>query len=141
MIDSETEDDSEAHAWVRSHIIGFFATIGVVIGLVIADFEDRRNHRRQSDASVSHGVAGFGAVGRIGGSGTRRVAQCNRRSAGRIFLTVTGLVLLTGAAFGMSNCLQEIREHLKTRDNNPTLMRDFFPLQTALPGGEESGEL
>src|SRR5262249_41984854 len=37
MIDSETEDDSESHAWVRSHVIGFFATIGVVIGLVIAD--------------------------------------------------------------------------------------------------------
>ncbi|HEV8001067.1 MAG TPA: hypothetical protein VGP63_14370 [Planctomycetaceae bacterium] len=141
MIDSETADDSEAHAWVRSHVIGFFATIGVVIGLVIADskIEEIIGQKAmplfRTVLLVSVLLAGLGARALV----AWRSATVDLQ--GRIFLTLTGLVLLTGAAFGMSNCLQEIREHLKTRDSNPTLIRDFFPLQTALPGGEESGEL
>lgn len=141
MIDSETEDNGEAHIWVRSHIIGFFATIGVVIGLVIADskIEEIIGQKAmplfRTVLLVSVLLAGLGARALV----AWRSATVDRQ--GRIFLTLTGLVLLTGAAFGMSNCLQEIREHLKTRDSLPTLTRDFFPLQTALPGGEESGEL
>ncbi len=34
---------------------------------------------------------------------------------GRIFLTVLGLLLLAGAAFGMANCHQEIKEHRSRR--------------------------
>jgi hypothetical protein len=42
---------------------------------------------------------------------------------GRIFLVVTGLVLLTGAAFGLSDCMQEIREHYKALEAGRTVSR------------------
>ncbi|HET6326587.1 MAG TPA: hypothetical protein VFG04_18065 [Planctomycetaceae bacterium] len=138
MIEPETEDDTEARAWVRSHVIGFFATIGVAIGLVIADSKlaeiigDKSMPLFRTVLLVSLLLAGLGARSLV----AWRSATVDLQ--GRIFLTVTGLVLLTGAAFGLSNCLQDIREHLRVRDNRPMLSPDFFPLQTALPRPDSS---
>src|SRR5262249_41168563 len=142
MIESQTEDDTDSGTWVRSHVIGLFATIGVVIGLVIADskIEEIIGQKAiplfRTVLLVSVLLAGLGARALFAWrSGTVDLQ-------GRIFLTLTGLVLLTGAAFGMTNCLQEIREHLKTRDSRPAVTPDIFPLQTAAPAphSDESGE-
>jgi len=142
MIESETDDDTDSGTWVRSHVIGLFATIGVVIGLVIADSKieeiigEKAIPLFRTVLLVSVLLAGLGARALFAWrSGTVDLQ-------GRIFLTLIGLVLLTGAAFGISNCLQEIREHLKTRDSRPTPTRDVFPQQTSAPRDEqESSEL
>ncbi len=139
MIESPTEDDVDSRPWVRSNVIGFFATIGVVIGLVIVDskIEEIIGPKAmpffRTVLLVSVLLAGLGARALV----AWRSATVDLQ--GRIFLTVIGLVLLTGAAFGMSNCLQDIREHLKTRDNRP-MIPDIFPLQTALPQRGQSDE-
>jgi hypothetical protein len=140
MIESQTEDDTEARGWVRSHVIGFFATIGVAIGLVIVDskIEEIIGPKAmpffRTVLLVSVLLAGLGARALV----AWRSATVDLQ--GRIFLTVTGLVLLIGAAFGMSNCLQDVREHLKVHDNRPMLIPDIFPLQTALPPRSQSDE-
>src|SRR5580700_1495442 len=132
MSGSETQDDAGARRWVRANIVGFFATIGVVIGLVIVDSKIEEIVGPKSMPFfrtvllVSVLLAGLGARALV----AWRSATVDLQ--GRIFLTVTGLVLMTGAAFGLSNCLQDIREHLKTPPNRPMITPDF-PLQTALP--------
>jgi hypothetical protein len=135
-IESEPEDDAETRRWVRMNVTGFFASIGVVIGLVIVDSKveeiigEKAMPFFRTVLLVSVLLAGLGARSLVAWRSATFDLQ------GRIFLTVVGLVLLTGAALGMSNCLQEIREHLKTRGNQPAVGRDIFPLQTALPRAE-----
>jgi hypothetical protein len=143
MIESDANDHPEARRWVRSHVVGFFAMIGVAIGLVIADskIEEIIGPKAmpffRTVLLVSILLAGLGARSLV----AWRSATVDLQ--GRIFLTVIGLVLLTGAALGMSNCLQEIREHLKARENRPPTGPgpDLFPLQTAVPGRAHSDEL
>jgi hypothetical protein len=139
MIESPTEDDVDSRPWVRSNVIGFFATIGVVVGLMIVDSKieeiigDKGMPLFRTILLVSVLLAGLGARALV----AWRSATVDLQ--GRIFLTVTGLVLMTGAAFGLSNCLQDIREHLKTPPNRP-MIPDIFPLQTALPQRAQSDE-
>ncbi len=141
MIESETQDDAVSRRWVRMNVTGLCATIGVAIGLVIVDskVEEIIGQKAmpffRTVLLVSLLLAGLGARSLL----AWRSATVDLQ--GRIFLTVVGLVLLTGAALGMSNCLQEIREHLKTGNSRPRVDRDIFPLQTALPEGTESDEL
>jgi hypothetical protein len=137
------ESDAETRRWVRSHVVGFFAVIGVAIGLVIADskIEEIIGPKAmpffRTVLLVSILLAGLGARSLVAWRSARVDLQ------GRIFLTLIGLVLLTGAAMGMSNCLQEIREHLKTRENRPAQgsAGENLPLQTAVPGRDQSDEL
>ena len=145
VIESDANDDAEARRWVRSHVVGFFAIIGVVIGLVIVDSKveeiigPKAMPFFRTVLLVSVLLAGLGARSLV----AFRSATVDLQ--GRIFLTVVGLVLLTGAALGMSNCLQDIREHLKTRENRPPTApgpgREIFPLQTAAPWRAQSDEL
>jgi hypothetical protein len=111
---SLAEQEAETHQWVRYHVIAFFATIGVAIGLLIVDAKvaqiigDSQMPGFRAILLVSVLLAGVGARALL----AWRSATVDLQ--GRIFLTVTGLVLLTGAAFGLSDCLQEIKEHYKT---------------------------
>jgi hypothetical protein len=141
IIESETGDESGSHRWVRSHVVGFFAAIGVMIGLLIVDskVEEIIGQKEmpffRTVLLVSFLLAGLGA---------RALAAWRSGTVdlqGRIFLTVVGLALLTGAALGMTNCLQEILEHLRAREREPAISRESFPLQTSALRGSESGEL
>jgi hypothetical protein len=111
---SLADQEAETRRWVRYHVIGFFATIGVAIGLIIVDAKiaqiigDNQMPGFRAILLVSVLLAGVGARALL----AWRSATVDLQ--GRIFLTVTGLVLLTGAAFGLSDCLQEIKEHYKT---------------------------
>ncbi len=131
--ETPTEDDATTRRWVRSHVIGFFATIGVVIGLVIVDskVEEIIGAKAmpffRTVLLVSVLLAGLGARALL----AWRSATVDLQ--GRIFLVVLGLVLLTGAAFGMANCHQEIKEHQFDRAGRPINERDIFPIQTSVP--------
>src|SRR5580658_6417630 len=111
--ETPAEDDAETRRWVRSHVIGFFATIGVVIGLVIVDSKVEEIVGSKSMPFfrtvllVSVLLAGLGARALV----AFRSATVDLQ--GRIFLSVVGLVLLAGAAFGMANCRQEIKDRSK----------------------------
>jgi hypothetical protein len=105
---SSAQQEADARRWVRYHVVGYFATIGVAIGLLIVD---RRVVQIIGDSKMS----GFRSV-LLAGVGARALLAWRSATVdlqGRIFLTVVGLVLLTGAAFGLSDCLQEIREDYK----------------------------
>jgi hypothetical protein len=110
---SPAQQESDARRWVRYHVIGFFATIGVVAGLLIVDSKiaqiigDSQMPGFRAILLVSVLLAGVGARALL----AWRSATVDLQ--GRIFLAATGLVLLTGSAFGLSDCLQEIREHYK----------------------------
>jgi len=139
MIESETQDDVRSRRWVRSNVVAFFAVIGVVIGLMIVDSKveeiigPKEMPFFRTVLLLSVLLAGLGARSLV----AWRSATVDLQ--GRIFLTVLGLVLLTAAALGMTNCLQELGEHLKARDNRPTIS-PAFPLQTALPARTQSDE-
>ena len=135
--ETPAEDDAETRRWVRSHVIGFFATIGVVIGLVIVD-------SKVEEIIGAKAMPFFRTVLLVSvllaGLGARAVLAF--RSAtfdlqGRIFLTVLGLLLLAGAAFGMANCHQEIKEHQRAPESRRMNERDIFPIQTSLPRDDQ----
>ncbi len=107
---SSAQQEADARRWVRYHVVGYFATIGVAAGLLIVD------HRVAQIIGDSK-MSGFRAILLVSvllaGVGARALLAWRSATVdlqGRIFLTVVGLVLLTGAAFGLSDCLQEIRE-------------------------------
>jgi hypothetical protein len=110
---SSAQQEADARRWVRYHVVGYFATIGVAIGLLIVDrrvaqiIGDSKMSGFRAILLVSVLLAGVGARALLAGRSATVDLQ------GRIFLTVVGLVLLTGAAFGLSDCLQEIREDYK----------------------------
>jgi hypothetical protein len=110
---SSAQQAADARRWVRYHVVGYFATIGVAAGLLIVD-------RRVAQIIGDSKMSGFRAILLVSvllaGVGARALAAWRSATVdlqGRIFLTVVGLVLLTGAAFGLSDCLQEIREDYK----------------------------
>lgn len=110
---SSAQQEADARRWVRYHVVGYFATIGVAIGLLIVD-------RRVAQIIGDSQMPGFRAILLVSvllaGVGARALVAWRSATVdlqGRIFLTVVGLVLLTGAAFGLSDCLQEIREDYK----------------------------
>jgi hypothetical protein len=110
---SSQAQDADARRWVRYHVVGYFATIGVALGLLIVD-------RKVAQIIGNSEMSGFRAILLVSvllaGVGARALLAWRSATVdlqGRIFLTVVGLVLLTGAAFGLSDCLQEIREHYK----------------------------
>ncbi len=110
---SSAQQEADARRWVRYHVVGYFATIGVAIGLLIVD-------RRVAQIIGDSKMSGFRAILLVSvllaGVGARALLAWRSATVdlqGRIFLTVVGLVLLTGAAFGLSDCLQEIREDYK----------------------------
>ena len=110
MSGSETQDEAVARRWVCANVVGFFATIGVVTGLVIVDSKIEEIVGPKSMPFfrtvllVSVLLAGLGARALV----AWRSATVDLQ--GRIFLTGVGLVLLVGAAFGMANCRQEIKD-------------------------------
>jgi hypothetical protein len=138
MIESQTEEDAETHRWVRSHVIGLFATIGVAIGLVIADskVEELLGEKAmpffRTVLLVSVLLAGLGARALL----AWRSATVDLQ--GRIFLSVIGLVLLTGAAFGMANCRQEINERLKAEESRSPVSRAALPPRRPSPRGNQA---
>jgi hypothetical protein len=134
MIEAPVDEDIETRRWVRSHVIGFFAIIGVAAGLIIVDSKveeiigEKGMPFFRTVLLVSVLLAGLGARAIL----AWRTATVDLQ--GRIFLTAIGLVLLTGAAFGMSNCMQEIREHLKMPgEGQPPAMRVGLPRARPLP--------
>jgi hypothetical protein len=133
MIEAQTEDDAATRRWVRSHIVGFFAAIGVMLGLVIVDSKVEEIVGPKSMPFfravlfVSLLLAGLGARALV----AWRSATVDLQ--GRIFLTVVGLVLLTGAAFGMANCRQEIKEHAKPTAEPPPITSAPLSPRAALP--------
>jgi len=120
---SPADQEAEARRWVRYHVVGFFATIGVAAGLLIVDRKvsqiigDSRMPAFRAILLVSVLLAGLGARALL----AWRSATVDLQ--GRIFLAVTGLVLLTGAAYGLSDCMQEIREHYKAWEAGRTVSR------------------
>jgi len=110
---SSAQQAADARQWVRYHVVGYFATIGVAVGLLIVD-------RHVAQIIGDSQMAGFRAILLVSvllaGVGARALLAWRSATVdlqGRIFLTVVGLILLTGAAFGLSDCLQEIREDYK----------------------------
>jgi hypothetical protein len=138
VIESQTEDDAEAHRWVRMNVTAFFATIGVVIGLIIVDSKieqilgEKAMPFFRTVLLVSVLLTGLGARALV----AWRSATVDLQ--GRIFLTVIGLAFLTGAAIGMSNCGQEIKEHTKVLENPPPTSRTGFTPQRRLPRGTQA---
>ena len=65
MSESETQNDVLARQSVRTNVVGFFATIGVVIGLVIVDSKVEEIVGFEVDAVFPHGAARFGAAGQV----------------------------------------------------------------------------
>ena len=118
---SPAQQEADARRWVRYHVVGFFATIGVAAGLLIVD-------TKIAQIIGNSQMPGFRAILLVSvllaGVGARALLAWRSATVdlqGRIFLTVTGLVLLTGAAFGLSDCLQEIKEHYKAWEAGRTL--------------------
>jgi hypothetical protein len=124
---SPADQEAEARRWVRYHVVGFFATIGVAAGLLIVDRKvsqiigDSRMPAFRAILLVSVLLAGLGARALL----AWRSATVDLQ--GRIFLAVTGLILLTGAAYGLSDCMQEIREHYKAWEAGRTVSRATMP--------------
>ncbi len=122
MNESPPEDEAAARRWVRMNVTGFFATIGVVIGLIIVDskIEEIIGVKAmpffRSVLFCSVLLAGLGARALL----AWRSATVDLQ--GRIFLSVIGLVMLTGAAFGMANCGQEIKERSKPTQEPPPII-------------------
>jgi hypothetical protein len=122
------QQEMDAHRWVRYHVVGFFATLGVAAGLLIADSKlaqiigDARMPGFRAILLVSVLLAGLGARALL----AWRSATVDLQ--GRIFLTVTGLVLLTGAAYGLSDCWQEIREHYRAWEAGRTVYNEAVPV-------------
>jgi hypothetical protein len=138
MIESPIEDDVETHRWVRMNLTAFFATIGVVVGLLIVDSKveeiigEKSMPFFRTVLLVSLLLAGLGARALV----AFRSATVDLQ--GRIFLTLIGLVFLTGAAFGMANCGKEINEHIKTREERSRLMRAVFEPPTNSPRRDQT---
>jgi hypothetical protein len=134
MIEAQVNEDIETRRWVRSHIVGFFAVIGVVAGLIIVD-------SKVEEIIGENGMPFFRTVLLVSvllaGLGARAILAWRTATVdlqGRIFLTAIGLLLMAGAAFGMSNCLQEIREHLKAAgEGHPPVMRVGLPPARSFP--------
>ncbi len=113
MSPAPTVNDSETRRLVRRHVIAFFAVLGVGAGLIIVD-------AKVGDIIGAAALPGFRSIlfvsVLLAGVGARALLAWRSATVdlqGRIFLTVVGLALLTGAAVGLSNCMQEIREHYK----------------------------
>jgi hypothetical protein len=124
---SPAQQEADARRWVRYHVVGFFATIGVAAGLLIVD-------TKIAQIIGNSQMPGFRAILLVSvllaGVGARALLAWRSATVdlqGRIFLTVTGLVLLTGAAFGLSDCLQEIKEHYKAWEAGRTLSSSTMP--------------
>jgi hypothetical protein len=103
------EDDAETRRWVRSHVIVFFLVIGVAVGMLIVDSKiaqiigEKKMPGFRAILLLSVLLAGLGARSLL----AFRSATVDLQ--GRIFLAVTGLLLLLIAAFGLSDCRLEIR--------------------------------
>jgi hypothetical protein len=115
------QQEAESRQWVRYHIVGFFATIGVAAGLLIVD-------RKVAQIIGSNQMPAFRAILLVSvllaGLGARALLAWRSATVdlqGRIFLAASGLVLLTGAAFGLSDCMQEIREHYRAWETGQTV--------------------
>jgi hypothetical protein len=108
---SSTASDRECRRWVRDHVAALLATLGVAAGLIIAD-------AKVSELIGAELMPGFRSIlllsVLLAGLGARAVLAWRSGTVdlqGRIFLVVVGLALLTGAAFGLSDCFQEVNEH------------------------------
>jgi hypothetical protein len=130
---SPAQQEADAHRWVRYHVVGFFATIGVAAGLLIVD-------TKIAQIIGNSQMSGFRAILLVSvllaGVGARALLAWRSATVdlqGRIFLTVTGLILLTGAAFGLSDCLQEIREHYKAWEAGRTVSSATMPRDVSVP--------
>ena len=113
MVSATSNQETEAHRWVRYHVTAFFILIGVSIGLIIVD-------AKVAEIIGPKQMSGFRAIlfvsVLLAGVGARALLAWRSGTVdlqGRILLAVIGLVLLTGSAFGLSDCLQEVREHIK----------------------------
>lgn len=120
---SSAQQDAVARQWVRYHVVGFFAVLGVAAGLLIVD-------RKVGQIIGGGQMPTFRAILLVSvllaGLGARALLAWRSATVdlqGRIFLVVTGLVLLTGAAFGLSDCMQEVREHYKALEAGRTVSR------------------
>jgi hypothetical protein len=115
------DDEAEARGWVHYHIIAFFGVIGVACGLMIVD-------AKTADIIGASSMPGFRSVLLLSvlltGVGARALLAWRSGTVdlqGRVFLTVTGLALLTGAAFGLSDCYQEVKERYDRARQNGQL--------------------
>lgn len=120
---SSVQQEAVTRQWVRYHVIGFFSTLGVAAGLLIVD-------RKVGQIIGIAQMPAFRAILLVSvllaGLGARALLAWRSATVdlqGRIFLAVTGLVLLTGAAFGLSDCMQEVREHYKALEAGRTVSR------------------
>lgn len=126
---SPARQEADARRWVRYHVVGFFTAIGVAAGLLIVD--------RKVAQIIGFGeMPAFRAILLVSvllsGLGARALLAWRSATVdlqGRIFLAATGLVLLTGAAFGLSDCLQEIREHYKAWEAGRTVFNSAKPVE------------
>ncbi len=120
---SSTQQEAVTRQWVRHHVIGFIATLGVAAGLLIVD---RKVGQIIGPAQMPAFRAILFVSVLLAGLGSRALLAWRSATVdlqGRIFLVVTGLVLLTGAAFGLSDCMQEVREHYKALEAGRTVSR------------------
>jgi hypothetical protein len=127
MIEAKQTSEIEISRWVHYHVIGFFLAIGVVLGLIIVD-------TRIEEIIGAKRMPGFRTIlllsVLLAGLGARALVAWRSATVdlqGRIFLTLTGLVLLTGAALGLSDCLQEIKEQYKAREIGIPMSRATAP--------------
>jgi hypothetical protein len=107
------EDDPEVRRWVRYHVTAYFVIIGVAVGLIIVD-------AKIGEIVGAGAMRGFRTILLLSillaGLGARALLAWRSATVdlqGRIFLTATGLILLTGAAIGFSDCMQEFWGHFK----------------------------
>ena len=119
---------------MRYHVVGFFAALGVAGGLLIVDRKvgqiigGGQMPAFRAILLVSVLLAGLGARGGV----ARHRCSGTVDLQGRIFLVVAGLVLLTGSAFGLSDCMQEIREHYRALEAGRTVSRRTIDRTTVL---------
>lgn len=120
---SSAQQEAVTRQWVRHHVIGFIATLGVAAGLLIVD---RKVGQIIGPAQMPAFRTILFVSVLLAGLGSRALLAWRSATVdlqGRIFLVVTGLVLLTGAAFGLSDCMQEVREHYKALEAGRTVSR------------------
>lgn len=127
MIEANASNEIQISRWVQYHVVGFFLLIGVAVGLIIVD-------TRIEEIIGAKRMPGFRTIlllsVLLAGLGARALVAWRSATVdlqGRIFLTLTGLVLLTGAAFGLSDCLQEIKEQYKAHEIGTPLSRVTAP--------------
>src|SRR5205823_5739753 len=104
----------------------FFVLIGVAIGMIIVDAKIAEIIEPKAGSVDPKAMSSFRTIlllsVLLAGLGARALLAWRSATVdlqGRIFLAVVGLALLTGAAFGLADCGQEVLERFRNPRKSP----------------------